>query len=349
MKIDLIVGARPNFVKAAALLHAAKDFPQIEMRLVHTGQHRDIMSDPYFKDLRLHQPTQLNDDLDLGIGFGQMIGRLDYFWYQQDNTTYPDYVMVVGDTDSTLAGAIAAAKSGISVLHVEAGLRCGDMKMQEEINRILVDSIALKHYTTSDYADRNLRSEGKQGIQVGNVMVDTLLRFLPEAREKFSRKGPYAIFTLHRAENIDDAERRYKIIAAVDEISERIPILWPMHTRLQHYAGKLIKTAIIVPPMSYLEFIAALESASFVLTDSGGVQEETTILHVPCLTLRDNTERPETVSCGTNRVIGTNPARIVVEATKLIRSDTRWRSCLELPLWDGHAAKRIMEDICATL
>lgn len=349
MKIDLIVGARPNFIKAAALLHAAKDFPQIEMRLVHTGQHHDIMSDPYFKDLRLPQPTQLNDDLDLGTGFGQMIGRLDYFWYQQDNTTYPDYVMVVGDTDSTLAGAIAAAKNGISVLHVEAGLRCGDMKMQEEINRILVDSIALKHYTTSDYADRNLRSEGKQGIQVGNVMVDTLLRFLPEAREKFSHKGPYAIFTLHRAENIDNQQRCYDITCAIQKLADDgITILWPVHPRLPSRPGQS-RNLILMPPMDYLEFIATLEGASFVLTDSGGVQEEATVLHVPCLTLRDNTERPETVSCGTNRIIGTNPARIVAEATKLIRSGTRWRSCLELPLWDGHAAKRIMEDICAML
>lgn len=349
MKIDLIVGARPNFVKAAAILHAAKDYPQLKFSLVHTGQHHDIMSDPYFNDLRLPAPWQMFYLADEPV----IAHRLSTIFFQLSihfGNSRPDAVMVVGDTDSTLAGALAAAKMNIPVLHVEAGNRCGDMKMQEEINRVLVDSISTKLYTTSVFANNNLKREGRTPTLVGNVMVDTLYRFLPEAREKFSRAGQYAILTLHRAENVDDSARRYKLIHAVNDIARDISVIWPMHPRIANYAHAVAKHMTIVPPMGYLEFIAALEGAYFVMTDSGGVQEEATALHVPCLTLRDSTERPETVAYGTNTIVGTNAADIKENVFHLLNAlPHRWKGCSEIPLWDGRAAYRIMEDICATL
>lgn len=343
MKIDLLVGARPNLVKAAALLHAAKDFPQIQFTLVHTGQHHGAMSDPYFKDLRLLEPVFPCDELTgctALIRFGQMIKGLGRRYKHER----PDAIVVVGDTDSTLAGAIAGAKAGIPVLHVEAGLRNGDTKMQEEINRILVDSIATKHYATNWFSCNNLMLEGKKGIRVGNVMQDTLFRFLPEAREKFSRKKPYAVFTMHRAENIDNVGRCLELTVAIQKISESIPIVWPVHPRLPSVPGKS-GDLHLVPPMSYLEFIATLEGAKFVITDSGGVQEEASILGVPCMTLRDNTERPETIIYGTNVLV--KPEDVVKQADKFLNGVPQWHSS-EMYM-AGSAAHRILEDICATL
>jgi UDP-N-acetylglucosamine 2-epimerase (non-hydrolysing) len=350
VKIDLIVGCRPNFVKAAALLHAAKDFPQIEFKVIHTGQHTNEMSDPYFKDLRLPKPETFLQ-IPVMEGPPERLGAAIVGLSLQFRDDKPDYVMVVGDTDSTLAGAIAAAKRGIPILHVEAGLRCGDFTMQEELNRRIVDSVSTAHYATSQFAVENLKLESREHHVrlVGNVMVDTLLRFLPEARQKFARKGPYAILTLHRAENADNPERLKSIVRAVEEVSKHIQVLRPVHPRLGTFWFNAASDICDIPPMGYLEFIAALESAQFVMTDSGGVQEETTALHVPCLTLRDSTERPETVEFGTNRVIGTDSAAIIKEGVELAEHPQRWRRCSQIPLWDGLSAKRIMEDICATL
>jgi UDP-N-acetylglucosamine 2-epimerase (non-hydrolysing) len=347
VKIDLVVGARPNFVKAAAILHAAKKFPQITFRFIHLGQHKGIMSDPYFKDLELPEPDVIGDYASTyvapAVRLAEMM-RCAYNYWAHDKA---DYVMVVGDTDSTLAGALAAAKSGIPVIHVEAGMRCGDMKMQEEINRILVDSIAAKHYASSHEACRNLRREGHTDSvkMVGNVMVDTLSRLLPRALMKYPpRLNDYAVFTLHRAENVDNSEKLNHIIAAVEQVAEKIPVIWPVHPRLGPLiAGRNIRA---VEPMGYLEFIFALKGAKFVMTDSGGVQEETTALGVPCLTLRENTERPETVSQGTNRVIGTDPRYIVEFANASLRNDHKFER-RRPDGYDGHAAERILEDLCA--
>ena len=344
MKIDLIVGARPNFVKAAAILHEAKDYPaELQFRLIHTGQHHDIMSDPYFQDLRLPKPDEVVDlrDFETSIDrFSQMIKRLrDIF-----NDDWPDAVMVVGDTDSTLAGALAAAKSSIPVLHVEAGLRSFN-GIQEDVNRILVDSISLKHYTTSNYADENLKREGHKGIHVGNVMVDTLMRFLPEAREEFPRslQKPFALFTMHRAENVDDQKRRFAILEAVNTVSDLVcPVTWPVHPRNAYWPG-MGNNITQTPPMGYLQFISALESAKFVITDSGGVQEEASVLGVPCFTMRDCTERPETVFEGTNNL--TTPHTLLDQVQTTIKQyPSHFRPTYRM----GSAAKRIMEDLCAT-
>jgi len=344
---DLVIGARPNFVKAAALVEAAKLFPEkIKLRLVHTGQHKEGMSDPYFSDLQLPPPVHLHDDLNLGSGFGQMIGRLDYFWYQQERDTYPDYVMVVGDTDSTAAAAIAAVKRRIPVIHVEAGLRCGDMNMQEEINRILVDSVSDIFYTTSEGARENLIREGHDPSMcrfVGNVMVDTLFRHLSEAKIRYRRPGQYAVLTLHRAENVDDKQKLASIMSAVDEVGSHIPVIFPIHPRTKSKWASSAWNVDFVPPMGYLEFISLLASAKFVMTDSGGVQEETTALGVPCLTLRESTERPETVEMGSNWVVGTDPASIILAAAQLI--GLKFKGFGGLPLWDGQAAVRIMKDL----
>ena len=346
MKIDLIVGARPNFVKAAAILQAAKDFPQHRFTLVHTGQHdcNSIMSDPYFRDLGLPQPDpsrilKMLDGMDTVTRLSRFVEWLGSV-YTQDR---PDAVMVVGDTDSTLAGALAAAKMSIPVIHVEAGLRTYD-GIQEDVNRILVDSIAKKHYTTSDFADNNLAAEGKKGIQVGNVMVDTLFRFLPYARQKYSRVGPYAVVTLHRAENTDNDLRAHSIIDAINQIGTYIPIIWPGHHRMARYAYAIGKHVQICPPMGYLEFIAALEGAKFVITDSGGVQEEASALNVACYTVRERTERPETVWHGTNHLVP-DPSRLLSEVQTTIR---RYPSHHAPVYKEGSAAKRIMEDLCET-
>jgi UDP-N-acetylglucosamine 2-epimerase (non-hydrolysing) len=340
VKIDLITGCRPNLVKAAALLHAAKDFPQLEFTHVHTGQHYGIMSDPYFQDLRLPTP-ELGNCIDLRA-FKTPVERLSRMILelaQIFQINKPDGVLVVGDTDSTLAGALAAAKMGIPVLHVEAGLRSGD-GIQEEVNRILVDSISLKHYTTSQFADQNLKCEGKKGIRVGNVMVDTLLRFLPFARAEYPHPNkPYAVFTMHRAENVDDEVRLGSIVDAVRKVADTIPVIWVTHPRLR--SENIPNNITRLPPMGYLEFISLLESAKFVMTDSGGVQEESSVLQVPCFTLRKTTERPETVFFGSN-ILVPDPKNL----ERLVGSKIRQFSQDTYPA--GSASRRIMEDLCAT-
>lgn len=350
MNIDLVVGARPNFVKAAAILHAAEKFPQLNIKLIHTGQHKDVMSDPYFKELGLPKPILM--DIVRGetpvSRFGNMVDALGHWWrnnaFDHDK---PDIVMVVGDTDSTSAGAIAAVKSRIPVIHVEAGLRCGDMRMQEELNRLLVDSVSTKLYTTSAWAQNSLKREGKAGVLVGNVMVDTLKRFLPEAVEKFPYKDRYAVLTLHRAENVDDEKKFSGILEAVMQVGRDIPVIWPTHPR---YGSIQSDSITVVEPMGYLRFISMLSSAEFVMTDSGGVQEETTALGVPCITLRDCTERPETIFNGTNMVVGTKWDAILRGVDIVTNTDVGfWKSKPKPDLWDGHASERILEDICATL
>jgi UDP-N-acetylglucosamine 2-epimerase (non-hydrolysing) len=355
MKIALVVGARPNFVKAAAILHAAEKFPQIEFDLIHTWQHTDIMSDPYFRDLRLPEPDGLADWRWFGSEkeyhytnadrLGMMVGSLgDEFMIRK-----PDAVMVVGDTDSTLAGALAAVKCGLPVYHVEAGLRCGNMKMQEEMNRIMVDSVATRHYCTTTDAAINVAREGRCTTRtVGNVMVDTLYRFLPEALARYpKRASSYALLTLHRAELVDNYEKYERVIDAVAQISAEVPVIWPRHPRCPVLAVTLPESIIITEPMGYLEFISAVANAEFVMTDSGGVQEETTALGVKCITLRDDTERPETIWRGTNVIAGTNP-QTIIDAVHVFRQST----CVQFlkpDLWDGRAGERIMEDLCEML
>lgn len=350
-RISLIAGCRPNFVKAAAILKAAEKYPQFQFDLIHAGQHRGVMSDPYFRDLRLPEPA-----FTFGPYIGSSIQRLSAMTEMLSQEVFesrdyrPDAVMVVGDTDSTLAGALAAAKCGIPVAHVEAGLRCGDMRMQEEINRRLVDSITSYAYCTSQGALENFdcSSDGDtRAVLVGNVMVDTLYRFLPEALSRYPKRlSPYAVFTLHRAENVDNYEEFERIVDAVAEVSKEIPIVWPAHPRIA--ASFKDECALeMTSPMGYLEFLSTMANAEFVMTDSGGVQEETTALGVKCITLRDTTERPETIFQGSNCLGGTESGTIL-KAVKI----HGFSSIEQFPtpyLWDGHAAERILEDLCETL
>lgn len=346
MKIALVVGARPNLVKAAALVHAAQHFPEINLHVIHTGQHTGAMSDQYMHELGLNNHTYQQTKLGLvqtipAFRLGEMVASISSVLLSDR----ADYVCVVGDTDSTLAGAIAAAKLGIPVIHVEAGMRNFDKKMQEEINRVLVDHASTIHYCNHEIQRRNLDVEGiDTGTVVGNVMVDTLYRFLDSSRPH--KIYYYAMFTMHRAENVDNIETLTKHSNAVAQVADdlNINIIWPVHPRYGTSGLDLLNRRIkIVPAMGYLEFISRLNYAEFVITDSGGVQEETTALNVPCYTIRPNTERPETVHYGTNHIV----SDYKMSLTELIQTTKNDKLRPEIPMWDGHAAERIFKDLLA--
>ncbi len=352
--IDLVVGCRPNFVKAAAIIHAAEKYPNTKINLIHTGQHSSDLSDPFFDELELPIPPPSRRFI--CSHFDNAVSRLSCLigWmgdvFAEDK---PDLVMVVGDTDSTLAGAVAAAKLNICLVHVEAGLRCGDYMMQEELNRKMVDSVSDICYTTTNAARETLLAEGHNPALVkfvGNVMVDTLYRFLPDAEKKYPHgwSSPYAVLTLHRAETVDHDDIVFPALDAVRKVAESIDVVWPVHPRIRSRLGawKCEGQFTRCEPMGYLQFISLLSSAKFVMTDSGGVQEETTALGIPCLTLRPSTERPETVSMGTNRVIGTNPEVIYEAAAALAVCNRSNHTYIDKPpLWDGRAADRILADL----
>lgn len=362
MRVVSVVGARPNFVKIAPLLRQMKRYPQITMTLAHTGQHYDAaMSDRFFEELEIPPP-----DFNLGVGSGshavqtaEVMRKLDPFL----EVVRPDLVLVVGDVNSTLAAALTAAKLQIPVAHVEAGLRSFDRRMPEEINRLLTDAIADLLFVTEESGRRNLLREGiaPEKIRfVGNVMIDALQLFRPrwERSSVFDRLGlhghrPYGVVTLHRPSNVDDPVTLTQFLDALGELADRLLLVFPIHPRVksrllrQGYGvepvcpgRRLASTGIAyIDPLGYLDFIALMSRARLVLTDSGGVQEETTILGVPCLTLRETTERPVTVAHGTNRVIGADPGRLVKEALRTLEHPPRPKG--PPPLWDGRAAERI--------
>lgn len=362
MRVVSVVGARPNFVKIAPLLRQMKRYPQITMTLAHTGQHYDAaMSDRFFEELEIPPP-----DFNLGVGSGshavqtaEVMRKLDPFL----EVVRPDLVLVVGDVNSTLAAALTAAKLQIPVAHVEAGLRSFDRRMPEEINRLLTDAIADLLFVTEESGRRNLLQEGiaPEKIRfVGNVMIDALQLFRPrwERSSVFDRLGlhghrPYGVVTLHRPSNVDDPVTLTQFLDALGELADRLLLVFPIHPRVksrllrQGYGvepvcpgRRLASTGIAyIDPLGYLDFIALMSRARLVLTDSGGVQEETTILGVPCLTLRETTERPVTVAHGTNRVIGADPGRLVKEALRTLEHPPRPKG--PPPLWDGRAAERI--------
>lgn len=358
-RIINIVGARPNLPKIAPLIREMQRHPEIEPLLVHTGQHYDEnLSNIFFRQMGIPEPH-----MNLGVGSGthaeqtaEILKRIEPILFKQQ----PDLVLVVGDVNSTIAVSLAAVKMGIPVAHVEAGLRSFDRSMPEEINRILTDALAKYLFATEDDAVDNLLREGRprEFIHlVGNVMIDSLFHFLPFAQQ--SRIGDelglrngkgwqsFGVLTLHRPSNVDSTEKLAELLGVVDAIAQQVPIVFPVHPRTWQ---RLTQSGIkhhpqlrLIQPLGYLDFLCLLSKATLALTDSGGIQEETTALGVPCLTLRENTERPVTVSKGTNVIVGTNPSKIVAAAEQVLRGDGKRGQTP--PLWDGHAAERIVEII----
>jgi UDP-N-acetylglucosamine 2-epimerase (non-hydrolysing) len=349
MKILNVVGARPNFMKIAPIVQEMKKNRGLESILVHTGQHySEGMSDVFFRELGIPVP-----DVYLGVGSGshaEQTARIMVEFEKVCLQQRPDLVLVVGDVNSTMACAIVAAKLFIPVAHVEAGLRSFDRAMPEEINRVVTDALASILFTTSRDAGENLNREGVDRSKiffVGNVMIDTLLKHRQKAATlQMNKPKQYALMTLHRPSNVDDPNLLGPILEAIEQIAKSIPVLFPIHPRTAKsirdfgFAMKGIRT---MDPLGYLEFLSLEASATLVLTDSGGLQEETTILGVPCLTLRNNTERPVTITQGTNMIVGTDKAHILEAFRRIMNGD--WKTSGPPECWDGHAAERIVRVI----
>lgn len=353
MKVTIIAGARPNFMKIAPIIHAIKTdaVGLISYRLVHTGQHFDEkMSDTFFKQLRIPEP-----DVNLNCGGGSQAEQTAAIMVAferelMDNPT--DLVLVVGDVTSTMACSIVAKKLNTKVAHVEAGIRSFDMSMPEEINRLVTDVLTDFFYTTTVWAGENLRKAGvpeDRIIFVGNVMIDTLL----SNRAKFTKPNfwdtlnlqanNYFVVTLHRPANVDNAENLKKLVNEIVTNVDKLPVVFPIHPRtakVLEECGIEAHNLFVVEPLGYLEFNYLVENAMAVITDSGGITEETTMMSIPCLTLRDNTERPETVNMGTNELIGTNPLAIGPALDRVLQN--QWKKGSIPEKWDGHAAARIV-------
>lgn len=355
MKLLHVVGARPNFMKIAPVMRALAE-RGVDQLLLHTGQHYDpSMSDVFFADLGLPRP-----DLALGVGSGshaEQTAKVMLGFEKVLLEKRPDRVVVVGDVNSTLACALVAAKLNVPCAHVEAGLRCFDMTMPEEINRVLTDRVCDLLLTPSEDADENLLREGIEPARirlVGNVLIDALHTHLDRARARAPwaahglREGGYAVVTLHRPANVDDRAMLGRLLGALEEVQEEIPLVFPAHPRT-HKAIEALdappRGLRLLPPLGYLDFLGLVAGARMVLTDSGGLQEETTILGIPCLTLRDNTERPVTVSHGTNVLVGRDPARIVAAAREVLSG--RAKTPRTPRFWDGRAAERIAAALLA--
>lgn len=361
LKVINVVGARPNFMKVAPVVEAMRrrkrDFAPL---VLHTGQHYDAqMSDAFFRDLGLPEP-----DVYLGVGSGshaQQTAAVMQSFEPVVLKEQPDWVLVVGDVNSTLACALVCSKLGVKVAHVEAGLRSRDRTMPEEINRLLTDQIADLLLTPSQDADVNLLAEGIPETRirfVGNVMIDSLFNQLKRAeasriREDLEIEGrDYATLTLHRPSNVDDPQTLARILDALEQIANRLPVIFPVHPRTRARLDEFSLTQRVarcenlrlVEPLGYLDFLRLYSGARLVLTDSGGIQEETTALSIPCLTLRENTERPVTVEMGTNTIVGTNAERITRAAFAALDAAGQTRQPARIPpLWDGHTADRILD------
>jgi len=370
MHILHVVGARPNFIKAAPVLRALAaragvDRIYLRQTLVHTGQHYDAsMSDVFFQQLEMPHP-----DFNLGVGSGthaqQTAGvmlALEPVLREQT----PDLVLVYGDVNSTVAAALVSSKLGVRVGHVEAGLRSRDRSMPEEINRLLTDQLSDLLFTPSADGDENLVSEGIDPAKihrVGNVMIDTLVRLLPlaDAHLPAELPKPYALVTLHRPSNVDDVPWLRQVLATLADLTRQLHVVFPVHPRTRQRlddlgaAPGLGARLRLLTPLPYLEFLALQRHAAIVITDSGGIQEETTFLGVPCLTVRENTERPITISHGTNQLVGRDLERLRAATLQILESEVR-KSALafqrseeisnqRVPLWDGHAGERIADII----
>jgi UDP-N-acetylglucosamine 2-epimerase (non-hydrolysing) len=356
-RISVVAAARPNFMKIGPVIRALE--PRADVELVHTGQHYDQrMSEGFFEDLRLPKP-----DVNLEVGSGthaeQTAGVMVAFERYLSERDI-DAVVVVGDVNSTVACAMATVKLWVPVAHVEAGLRSRDRTMPEEINRVLTDRISRWLFTTSADADENLSAEGVPGEWVhlvGNTMIDTLLGNVDRARERgraarreLGLGDRYGVLTLHRPSNVDAAASFQQLVDAITDLAAEVPFVFPAHPRT---AAKLAQLGITLPnavrvvePLGYLDFIGLIDGAQLALTDSGGVQEETSVLGIPCVTLRENTERPITCELGTNRLVGTDPDALRAAVADALVAERR---PADIPLWDGKAGRRIADVLLADL
>jgi len=365
-----VVGARPNFMKIAPIMAAWRArAPQRPALLLHTGQHYDeSMKRQFFEQLQIPQP-----DIDLGVGSGSHAVQTAQIMLQFEpvlERVRPAAILVVGDVNSTVACALTAIKRGIPVVHVEAGLRSGDRSMPEEINRLITDQLSARLYLTERSALDNLLREGIEPSRcrfVGNVMIDTLhhhsraalaLAQIPTLaqpqRQVAARGAGHGVVTLHRPSNVDDPQVLRRLLETLNQIGRRLPLIFPLHPRtraqiVQHRLESLLdgETLLPVEPLGYLEMLGLMRDARLVLTDSGGIQEETTALGVPCLTLRENTERPITLTEGTNTLVGRDPATILAQVEEILASGGKRGRAPEL--WDGRAAERIVDDLLAWL
>lgn len=368
MKIVNVVGARPNFMKIAPLMEEYADDPSVEALLVHTGQHYDEkMSDLFFRQLGIPEPN-----INLGIGSGSHAVQTAEIMKGFETVVLdhrPDAVLVVGDVNSTIACGLVAVKLGVKLIHVEAGLRSGDRSMPEEINRVLTDSISDLLFCTEQSGVDNLAREGiapEKVHMVGHVMIDTLLKNLERAKSStivdqlrqegwIDGEGCYAMLTLHRPSNVDNATTFGQILDALEQIQQDLPILFPIHPRTQKNLGTLglqeridaMENIHLMEPIGYLDFLKLNSCAKVVFTDSGGIQEETTALKIPCITLRESTERPVTAEIGSNQIVGTDPQKILAAYEKT--KSGHWREPRIPPLWDGKAAERIVRVIKETI
>jgi UDP-N-acetylglucosamine 2-epimerase (non-hydrolysing) len=366
LKVIIVAGARPNFMKIAPIVAAMKlRAAEFQPVLVHTGQHYDeAMSDAFFRDLGLPAP-----DVYLGVGSGTHATQTAAVMTAFEPIALkekPDWVVVVGDVNSTLACALVCAKLQIKVAHVEAGLRSRDRAMPEEINRLLTDQIADLLLTPSRDGDANLRAEGIPEARirfVGNVMIDSLMTQLERARESNViaklglAEGNYAVLTLHRPSNVDEQDAFVRILDALAQIAARLPIVFPAHPRTRKMIEELglaaqvesMPNLRVIDPVGYLDFLRLMSCARLVFTDSGGIQEETTVLGIPCVTLRENTERPITVELGTNTIAGTDPKKILAAANRALDNPPD-KTNLSIPeYWDGHTADRILDALSVPL
>lgn len=350
MKVFHIVGARPNFIKVAPVMNALKTRKHVAQTLIHTGQHYDAnMSDVFFEQLGIPAP-----DVNLAVGSGTHARQTAEIMTRFEPVLLdgkPDIVFVYGDVNSTVAAALVCAKLGVRVGHVEAGLRSFDRTMPEEINRLVTDQLADLLFTPSEDGDFNLQKEGipaERIFRVGNVMIDSLVRLLPAA-QRHNRNGlpqcraeRYALVTLHRPANVDDGVILKRVLQSLLEVSQDLSVIFPAHPRTRKRIadfGLRADQLQVVAPLPYLEFLGMQSRATVVITDSGGIQEETTYLGVPCLTLRENTERPVTVSLGTNVLVGRDPDKLRSELSRVLSGNAKKGTVP--PLWDGHAGERI--------
>ena len=353
IRVLALVGARPNFMKIAPLLRELRSRERFETTLVHTGQHYDAaMSADFFRDLGIPEP-----DVNLAVGSGShaaqtaqvLVGVEDLLVEQR-----PEALLLVGDVNSTVAASLAAAKLLIPIAHVEAGLRSGDRSMPEEINRLVTDTLSTWCFTTEPAGDANLRREGiaeEKIHQVGNVMIDTLRANQARANELDTLErlgleaGGYALLTLHRPSNVDDRATLSGLVEVLEEIHRELPVVFPVHPRtsaaIRDLLGGKEPALRLLEPQGYLDFLRLMSQAKFVLTDSGGIQEETTALGVPCLTMRDNTERPITIEEGTNILVGSHPDVVRDAARKILDGKAKTGRVPEL--WDGRASVRIAD------